>query len=59
VNRGFLELERVHALQRLGRNSEADAARARTDALAAAFANDGLSDGCRGRVERQRQLTPA
>jgi hypothetical protein len=59
VDRAFLELERAQALRRLGRQGEADAARARGDALAAAFGDEALSDWYRGRVERQRQLTPA
>jgi len=58
VDRAFLELERAHALQRLGRHVQADAARSRADALAAAFGDDALTDWYRGRVERHRQLTP-
>lgn len=56
VDRAFLELERAHALQRLGRHGEANAARANADALAAAFEDASLTDWYRGRVERHRQL---
>ncbi len=58
VDRAFLELERAHALQRLGRHGQADAARERADALAVAFGDDALTDWYRGRVARHRQLTP-
>jgi hypothetical protein len=56
VDRAFLDLERAHALQRLGRHGEADAARANADALAAAFEDASLTNWYRSRVERHRQL---
>jgi hypothetical protein len=56
VDRAFLELEQAFAQQCLGHNADAASARARADALAAAFDDDSLRQWYRQRVERHALL---
>ena len=56
VDRAFLGLEASFALERLGRADEAAAARARADALAAAFGDAGLEKWFAARVARNALL---
>jgi hypothetical protein len=56
VDRAFIELESWHACTRLGRPGEADAAKARADAWAAAFGDDGLTRWFDGRVRQLQAL---
>lgn len=56
VDRAFLELELAHACQRLGRSDEANAARARADALAGSFDDAFLAQWYAQRVQRHGQL---